>query len=79
MTPSSSSIFRDYFVPREVKLDDPVFIKRLQRLQNHLLQNYHIKEVHRGWQCTPKKDTELTPSILVTPETVTFVMKNLGF
>ena len=81
----SGSIFRHYFVPREVNLSDHVFIKRLEQLEKKLKQDYTISEIKGGWKCTPKRAwgdltpfEEAGPSFLVTKDTVAFVMKQFG-
>jgi hypothetical protein len=71
----SGSIFRQFFVPRQLDLDDPVMKKRIRQLESRLRKDYHLTEIPGGWQCVAKK--ELEPGFVVTPETVLFVMKFL--
>lgn len=67
-----------YFSPPKLKLDDPKFLARLQRLENHLKRNYEITMTKddKGWYCAPKPN--LSPGFVVTNESVLFVMKFIG-
>lgn len=74
---STGSIFKNFFVPKSVNLTDKKFLTRLAKLEEYLLEKYHVEEIPNGWKCTAK--AEHTPGIIVTKESVAFVMKNLGF
>jgi len=76
MFPTSNSMFKNYSVPKSVRLDSPDFNARLVRLEKALKETHEIEVLPNGWKCTPKN--EGSPGFIVTKETVLFVMKNLG-
>ena len=73
---SIGSVFLGFDASRAIDLDNPRFVARLKRLEEYLRQNYQIEELPNGWKCYGKRVDQ--PGLVVTPETVLFVMKNLG-
>lgn len=74
---SPGSVFKNFIVPKSVNLKDQRFVQRLQKLQEYLMDHCTIEELPNGWRCTPKAANQ--PSYIVTPDSVMFIMKNLGF
>jgi hypothetical protein len=73
---SPGSIFKSFMISRAVDLNDKKFVKRLEQLETHMLENYEVETIPNGWKCTSKKATN--PGFVITPDSVIFIMKHLG-
>lgn len=66
-----------WVLPESLKLYESGFRNRLEKLEEYINANYQVEPIPNGWRCT--HNNEHSPGVVITPDTVMFVMKNLGF